>query len=267
MKIALCLFGYTNSKETNTTYCALTNNFKHLFEQVMVHNPDVFIHSWEYEKDKQLIDIFEPKYYTFEKQKKFTKSLNKIDWNRFSKSYQKPFNSFSALYSVKQSNDLKIIFEKENNFKYDCVISSRFDVGYHNSGKNKTSFINFDKNNNMNCVYTAFWDQLNAGPSNHWIYSNSKNMDLICNMYDYLVEYLNPNSEYIKEMTSGMFDTNEDDWFSNEFLKNIKTKKYHKYTEDYCLNNHTLLKWHLYKNNLWNKDICKFLNEESWSRY
>ena len=66
-------------------------------------------------------------------------------------------------------------------------------------------------------------------------------------------------------MTKGMFDTNADDWFSNEFLKKNKTSNLHHYTEDYCLNLHTLFKWHMYKEDLWNIEICKFLNEDMWA--
>ena len=65
-------------------------------------------------------------------------------------------------------------------------------------------------------------------------------------------------------MTTGMFDTNKNDWFSNEFLKDIKTNNLHQYEDHYTLNNHCLYKWHFYKNNLWNKDMCKFLNERLW---
>lgn len=264
MKIALCLFGYINSKATKTSHCAYSNEFKHLFDKVMVHNPDVFLHSWEVEKEDSLVEKFKPKLYTFERQRSFDNQLRTTDWSRFSRSYQKPFNAFSALYSVKKTNELKTMFEKEHGFKYDCVILSRFDVGYHTNGKNKTSFIDFNPNYNMESVYTAYWDQINAGISNHWIYSNSKNMDLITNMYDHIVEYLKPNSEYITEMMGGMFDTNNDDWFSNEFLKDTKAEKLHRYTEDYCLNIHTMYKWHFYKNGLWTKDKCKFLNKEMW---
>ena len=53
----------------------------------------------------------------------------------------------------------------------------------------------------------------------------------------------------------------------NDALKDEKDKTniYHKYEENYCLNNHCLYKWHMYKNNLWNSDICKFLNREMWN--
>jgi len=264
MNIALCLFGYVGSTTTKTNACPLRDNFEYIKHNVMKkQNVDVFIHSWQKKDETKIVNILQPKYYIFEEQKNFSDELKKNDWNRFKSSYQDPFKAYSFVYSRQRSNDLKSLYENENKFKYDCVITSRFDIGYHNSRKNKTSYINFNQDNDMQLVYSAYWDQMNAGPSDHWFYSNSKNIDNICSLYDNMNTYLSPNSEYIKQMTNGMFDTNADDWFSNEFFKDNKTTNLHKYTEDYCLNLHTLYKWHMYKNNLWN-DKCKCLNRELW---
>jgi len=263
MRIALCLFGYPKG---STIYAegAYQNKFKHLFEQVMVHSPDVFIHSWDTSLEDELVSLFEPKKYSFEEQKQFGSLISEVDTSRFKNSRGDIFKTLSFLYTRKKSNDLKSLYETENFFKYDCVITSRFDVGYHNYTKNKTSYIDFDPSLDMNCVYSAFWDQINAGLSDHWFYSNSKNIDTVSCIYDKVIEYLNKDSDYVKEMTTGMFDTNKNDWFSNEFLKDIKTNNLHQYEDHYTLNNHCLYKWHFYKNNLWNKDVCKFLNERLW---
>ena len=65
MRIALCLFGYPKG---STIYAggAYEQKFKHLFEQVMVHNPDVFIHSWDTSLEEELVNLFEPKLFVFE---------------------------------------------------------------------------------------------------------------------------------------------------------------------------------------------------------
>ena len=263
MKIALCLFGYPKG---STIYAggAYKQNFKHLFDQVIKYSPDVFIHSWDTSLEKELVSLFNPKKYTFEKQRKFDKLIKQIDTERFKGGRGDIFKSLSMFYSRKASNDLKIMHEEEKGIKYDCVITSRFDVGYHNYGKNKTSYIKFDPSLDMNCVYSAYWDQINAGLSDHWFYSNSENIDNVNNIYDHAINYLSEDSEYIKKMMLGMFDTNSDDWFSNEFLKDLKSTNLHKYEENYCLNNHCLYKWHFYKNNFWSLDKCKFLNKELW---
>lgn len=265
MKIALCLFGYPKGS-TIFAGGAYQEKFKHLFEQVMVHDPDVFIHSWDESLEEELIELFNPKESIFEPQKKFTDEILSMDIQRFAAGRGCAFKTTSFLYTRKMSNDLKTEYENKNGFKYDCVVSSRFDVGYHNHGKNKTSYMKFDPNNNMNSVYSAYWDQINAGLSDHWFYSNSDNMNVVSSMCDDVIEYLSKDSEYIETMMDGCFDTNAEDWFSNEFLKNKdeKTSNLHQYEESYCLNNHCLYKWHLHKNNLWNPESCKFLNEELW---
>ena len=38
------------------------------------------------------------------------------------------FVHYSMFYSIWKANELKKEYEKKNNFKYDCVIKSRFDV-------------------------------------------------------------------------------------------------------------------------------------------
>jgi len=263
MKIALCLFGYPKG---STVYAggAYEQKFKHLFDEVMYLSPDVFVHCWDTSLENEIVNLFKPKLYTFEKQRDFDKSISKLDMDRFKNSRGNIFKTLSFLYTRKASNDLKRIYEDQHNFKYDCVITSRFDVGYHNYGKNKTSYLKFIPDNDMNSVYSAYWNQINAGISDHWFYSNSKNIDVICDMYDNVIDYLQKDSEYCKEMTTGWFDSNGKEEFSNEFFKELKSQNRIIYPDHYCLNNHCLYKWHFYKMGLWNQNKCKFLNEELW---
>ena len=263
MKIALCLFGYPKG---STVYAggAYQQKFKHLFDQIMIHDPDVFIHCWDPPLEKEIVSLFSPKKYIFEKQRTFNDLISKLDMLRFQKSRGDIFKTLSFFYTRKQSNELKKIQEEEEGFEYDCVISSRFDVGYHDYGKNKTSYIKFDTRWNMDLVYSAYWDQINAGISDHWFISNSKTANTMAGIYDNTIKYLRKDSEYCNKMMSGWIDSNENDEFSNEFLKNKKTAALKKYPEHYCLNNHCLYKWHFYKNNFWNPSKCKFINEELW---
>jgi len=265
VKIALCLFGYSKG---STVYAggAYLSKFKHLFEQVMVHDPDVFIHCWEPELEKELVSLFKPKMYSFQNQLSFKDKIGNFDNHRFRNSRGDIFKTLSFFYTRKKANDLKILAEKEGGFTYDCVITSRFDAGYHNHGKNQTSYIDFNLHSDMSCVYSAYWPQINAGISDHWFYSNSENIDKICDIYDHVLSYLVADSEYCQTMREGWFDSSEDEQYSNEFLKNskLRTTNLKKYVDHYCLNNHCLYKWHFYKKGLWHPDRCKFLNEELW---
>jgi hypothetical protein len=263
MRIALCLFGYPKG---STIYAggAYEQKFEHLFEQVMGHKPDVFIHSWDTSLEKELVDLFKPKKFMFEKQIGFEQEIATLDMSRFRKSRGDIFKTLSFLHTRHVSNELKKQYEKEQGFIYDCVISSRFDVGYHNYGKNKTSYLNFDPGLDMAAVYSAYWDQINAGLSDHWFYSNSQNIDTISNMRHCVLKYLKKDSKYCNTMLTGWTDSNINQEFSNEFLQEVKTTHKVKYPEHYCLNNHCLYKWHFIENGLWNIDDCKFLNKELW---
>jgi hypothetical protein len=263
MNIALCLFGYPKG---STIYAggAYEQKFKHLFDQVMVHQPDIFIHCWDTSLEKELVNLFEPKSFIFEEQIKFDNEISKLDMSRFAGSRGDIFKTLSFLHTRNESNKLKKQYEQDNNFVYDCVVTSRFDVGYHNHGKNKTSYIKFDPALNMDCVYSAYWDQINAGLSDHWFYSNSNNIDIVCDMRNKVFDYLKKGSKYCNIMMNGWIDSNATKEFSNEFLQKYKSSLPKTYPEHYCLNNHCLYKWHFYKNNLWDKNICRFLNKELW---
>ena len=263
MKIALCLFGYPKG---STIYAggAYEQKFKHLFDQVMVHNPDVFVHCWDTSLEDEIVELFQPKSYIFEEQIQFSDEIEQLDMSRFAGSRGNIFKTLSFLHTRNVSNDLKKQYEKDNNFVYDCVVTSRFDVGYHNYGKNKTSYLNFNPDNSMSSVYSAFWNQINAGLSDHWFYGNSKNIDTICNMRHEAIKYLQKDSKYCNIMMNGWIDSNNHEEFSNEFLRSSKSGHPKRYPEHYCLNNHCLYKWHFYKHNLWNTEVCKFLNEDLW---
>ena len=263
MKIALCLFGYPKG---STVYAggAYEQKFKHLFEQVMVHNPDVFVHCWDTSLEDEIVDLFKPKSYIFEPQLQFDDEIANLNMPRFAGSRGDIFKTLSFLHTRDVSNELKKNHEQENNFVYDCVISSRFDVGYHNHGKNKTSYLDFNISNDMSSVYSAYWNQMNAGISDHWFYGSSKNIDTVCDLRNNVIDYLKKDSEYCKIMMNGWIDSNSHDEFSNEFMRDTKSSSPVQYPEHYCLNNHCLYKWHFYKNDLWNRKACKFLNEELW---
>jgi len=263
MKIALCLFGYPKG---STIYAggAYEQKFKHLFEQTMEHDPDVFIHCWDTSLEDEIVELFQPISHIFEEQIQFEDEIAQLDISRFAKSRGNIFKTLSFLHTRDISNNLKKQFEEANGFTYDCVITSRFDVGYHNYGKNKTSYLNFDPEQDMSCIYSAYWDQINAGISDHWFYSNSENIDTICDLRHQAIKYLKKDSKYCNIMMNGWVDSCAHEEFSNEFLRSSKSNHRKIYPEHYCLNNHCLYKWHFYKHGLWNTDVCKFLNEELW---
>ena len=152
----------------------------------------------------------------------------------------------SFLYSRKESVRLKKEYEKKNNFKYDVVLVSRFDVGHHNNCLNKTSHLNFDPALDMSKIYQAYWDQTNAGASDHWFYSNSKNIDYLTLLYDKLPEHLNKHSEYTKLCKKGWPLSDKEDEFSGELFKEHKSTNIcqYVYEDNVLINNHSLYIFH-----------------------
>ena len=197
MKIAICLHGKYNNRLS--PYSG-DNGGKYLkeiiFDQYRNYEIDVFIHSWDSDLGVRITKIYQKflKKSVFEAQIDFKEIILRsgIDDQLFNPPNQQQFrtcaNSLSFFYSRKMAIELKTNYEKENGFKYDAVITSRFDLGqidhYNGSHPYKVSEINFNPEFNMNHIYSAMWDQLNCGYADQWFYSNSENIDKIAGLYE-----------------------------------------------------------------------------------
>jgi hypothetical protein len=107
----------------------------------------------------------------------------------------------------------------------------------------------------MNFIYSKIWNQLNAGLPDHWFYSNYDNMRIVMNLYDNLIEYLKPDSEYRFSVCNNWPFSNYENEFSNEILKDepLRSNNMRNPCYDSILNNHYIYKWHFYKNNILEK--------------
>ena len=214
--------------------------------------------------------MYKPVDALYEPQRQFEESREKIDESWFDDSFDREetmyrsnsvFQTLSFLYSRKRSIELKAKHEKENNFKYDCVIIARFDLGTRGKEhpqKYYATNINFDKNLDMKFLYSAFWDQMNWGYADHWFYSNSENMDLVGTAYDKALEYYDKDSDYVKAITTGWPDSNSEDEFSNEKMKDDKSVNLAVFDKWGCIDNHKLYKWFFMDTGLYDKS--KFLD-------
>lgn len=276
-KIALSLHGYFNNKADPDSG---NNGFKYLCETLLSkYEVDVFIHSWDTDKRDHIEALYSPLFSYFEDQIDFKEVMkfSNVSQEHFDEGFDRnnsPYSTcqisstLSFLYSRKKSLDLVYMYEEENNFKYDAVISARFDLGQRDKfGKWKyyVSQMNFDPELDMNFMYSAMWDQLNAGYADQWFYSNSNNMRLLSMAYDAaLYEYFKPGSDYEKNVTTGWPDSLEYDGsfydanqFSNEKLKpyrdlrNLVSEM--KYPKWQCVNNHILYKWFMIHYDLYEK--------------
>ncbi len=268
MKVAVCLHGLARGSSVQADG-AFAENYSTLLKKIS--GADIFIHSWDEDIKRHLVKIFSPVDSFFESQKNFSEEISLFRGVQFHDNtginQGDLFKTLSFLYSRKKSVQLKTQHEKNNNFKYDVVLVSRFDVGYHNNGLNKTSHLNFDPALDMSKIYQAYWDQTNAGASDHWFYSNSDNINYLSTLYDKLPEYLDTYSKYTNRCNRGWPLSNELNEFSGELFKNQRSKNLCQYVngENVLINNHSLYKFHLMENNLWENNQSIFLNKNLWN--
>ena len=274
MKIALCMHGFiVNGGRQYEAFLAKEYIQRNILSKGEV---DIFFHSWDEtgESHRLASMLYDFKVVEYEKQKSFDQELNLIDVDWFEKNYNRQsdfysgnsiFQTLSFLYSRKKAIELKTKYEKENNFEYDIVILARTDLGtrgkeHAQAGPYYVTNINFDPNNDMNFIYAADWNQHNWGYPDHWFYSNSKNMNIVGQAFDKVVEYYNPKSEYVYSVTLGWPDSNLNDGFSNEIYKNKEDTTHNLmcFERFHCIDNHKFYKWFFIDNLLYDK--TKFLD-------
>ena len=189
MKIAICISGLIGS--TSKGGVGKVINFyktKEYFDKNLIFENakvDYFLHCWNKELSDDLIGLYKPKKYIFEPP---LKKENKYSF----KEYGIVSNQYSKLKVVK----LKKEYEIKNDFIYDLVILTRFDLlilkeihfqsldlkkfyvigpKYHHSKSCKCSFCN--ENNSEHGLNDIFF------------FSPSKKMDLFSEAYNYLDKY------------------------------------------------------------------------------
>ena len=267
MKIATCLHGLSRGSSVQADG-AYSEKFSTLLDKIK--DSDVFIHCWDEDLKEELKNIFNPQKSIFEKQKSFNEEkefFSKLNFSCSTRMAQGDlFKTLSFLYSRKKAVELKSKYEQENGFEYDVVLVSRFDVGHHKNGLNKTSHLHFDPNLDMSKMYQAYWDQTNAGASDHWFYSCSKNIDTLSLIYDELFSYLKEESDYNEKCRKGWPISNSEEEFSGELFKNTRSQNLAVYTSGNIslINNHCLYKYHLMQNDMWDNNNSIFLNKQLW---
>ena len=188
MKIALCLSGQLRF---------LQEGYREMILPFILdgNDIDVFVHTWNIDDDQdgksyingggfpmgnpvnkgimlEIFDLYKPVKCLIQKQVPFQNGKYPERTLPGIKSH----NLFSMFYSVYKSNQLKKEYEKENNFKYDIVVRSRFDIKL---DKKIDFLIDTSK------VYIPFncFDTSN-GYVDSISYSNSKYMDIYADTFN-----------------------------------------------------------------------------------
>tara|TARA_R110000796_G_scaffold85872_1_gene186081 strand:+ start:1038 stop:1706 length:669 start_codon:yes stop_codon:yes gene_type:complete len=111
MKIALCFYG----EARHVVLC-----YDKIYENLIKNNDvDVFIHTWRNKDFSDALEIYNP--ISFHVSSPMTFNFKK----------KHPVNYYNCLpqaYSISSVRKLKMDYELENNFKYDIVIKTRFDL-------------------------------------------------------------------------------------------------------------------------------------------
>lgn len=263
MKTALCLSGYFSSKVLQGAGDEDTaiRGFDYIKSKIIDDNTDVFIHTWDAPNYELIKELYKPKQIELEKPKSFEKELKEFDVEWFGHS--------PGIYSGNTIfRDLSMNFSRKRSVElidddYDRVIMSRFDLGQR--GKEwvqqyyATNF-SFADEFDPSCLYSGFWNQLNHGFCEQWLYGGHQVMKDMMTIYDRLFDYYQPDSAYVKSVTEGWFDSNMTDEFSNEMMKPVNQKvpssQWKTHPKWGCVDNHKTYKWHSREVGLY--DTCKF---------
>lgn len=197
MKVAVCLSG-----QPRNVKLGISNLLRNLDCDI-----DVFVHSWWDSSSNSitfknsgghvvqsnvtnnwigsLYDMVDVKSVLINSQKKFSTS------EMISHSLMPAVSHFvlqSMFYSVFTSNALKCIYEKENGFKYDWVIRTRFDFGF----EYKIDFNKFDMTN----IYVPNDNPHPFGFNDQFAIGSSDNMDVYSNVYKNINNIFNYDDIY-----------------------------------------------------------------------
>lgn len=224
MRVALCLYGLVGGDSgkggMGSSDKTLTIGYEHYRNNLIEVNDhvDVFIHTWSLDQKDQIIKLYSPTKYVFEKQIQFkVPPYVKGDTQRKN-------NHYSKWYSTMRSVQLKREHELEQNFKYDFVIVSRFDIAL----KSKFDFSQHDPEKFYVGNWCTFCDKRGKdlfkggrGPMyemmekgkdlselkhrhigyphdkengfiDQWFFSGSENMDVFADLYSHLDDYTRP---------------------------------------------------------------------------
>ena len=193
-KIAIVMHGQagTSNKYGTGTELDVELSHKHFKKHILDKNPnvDVFMHSWSTDKREKLINLYSPKIEYFEPQIIFDfeyivgdpnspgGEINRWRDGKFKGLDNLRFHGlFSRWYSAKMSNELRLIYQSQNNIIYDYVMLTRYDLAY----VEDFDFSNFDTEK-----FYAIPPISHHGIQDLWFIGSNENMNMFCQMYDWI---------------------------------------------------------------------------------
>jgi len=265
MKVAVCLHGYFGTLSTND-FSTSTGGYEHVAQEVVskCDEVDFYIHCWQPEYEKQIVEYYSPVSYKLEKQIDFEPicNRNKIYQNyidehfpRSKTMYKNATASRILSFYYSRCESIKMCLKKD----YDWVLTTRFDISQR--GGEEVKYIRFLPNADNSHIYTANWNQKNAGYADMWFYSSKENMSSYAKIYKSSLEDFSILSEYEKAIQTGWFDSNyfnaldynDQRQFTNEVDRQIKSKNLMKFPKWRLTDSHLHHKWFFKKSGLYDK--------------
>ncbi len=269
MKTALCLHGYfsgSNLLRSGGDDVAYKGH-EYIREKIIDENTDVFIHTWDVDNQNTIKDLYKPTEIIVEKQNEFTEELKSFDELFFGES-PGMYSGNTIFRGLSFHNSRKKSIELVPD-DYDRVVVARFDLGQRGkehvaAGPYFATNFNFHDEYDPNFIYSAYWDQLNHGYADHWFYSGVENMRKVATLYDRLFDYYQPDSDYVKSVTTGWFDSSAFDQFGNMMLSDEEDNPLRRmvYPPWGCIDNHKVYKWHFKETGLYERS--KFVDIAEW---
>ena len=196
-RIALCfngLAGGKNDKGYQVDWQVAVPYFEKNIINYGDNEVDVFFHTWSAEAEEDLVKLYNPKRYTVQKQ---------IDFDLIEQGYEKKVHShvprhlhsiMSRWHSNREVLWLKEEYEAQNDFKYDYVMTTRFDVAW----LTPLDFSQFDRDSiwcgrhEKDTVFDTFNEKGMPveGVLEYWLFGGSEVMDCTMYMCDRVPEYI-----------------------------------------------------------------------------
>jgi len=183
MRVALCFSGLPRFWQIGYKF-----HYENLIKE---YDADVFIHTW-YDNDKneheKVIETYKPKKYRVDKNNQLTL---KQPYPRGTSERYKAYNVFSFYRSIQICNNIKRLYEIENEFRYDWVFRLRMDYAVNRK---------FDlKSLNNDMIHVPFDLMERNMITDQFAFSSSQNMDIYSSVYDFLDDYYNAGEDMVGE--------------------------------------------------------------------
>lgn len=262
-RLAVCLYGRFNNRYSEGAGSAGAD---YLRRNVLNREEcDIYVFSTDTDHESEIISEWGQRAKTIVIQPPpdfdLILSQNGVDVSTFApiESFRTAANTLSFLYNRAQCLNLLRQAISVERVAYRAALTCRFDVAqidrYNGDQPFKVSEINFNIKRDMEFIYSAAWNQLNAGYADQWFYSSTKNLLILEGMYSAALEYLKDGSSYQLMLSRGIPDSNVDDPFSNEMLLPSHLKSAHLEIRDrsQAVDNHLLHKWYFIETGLYER--------------